>query len=173
MANDVGELNLWAVGYDDPARAAAVRAELLGRAHRHGLHVADVVLATRLPDGAFELRRDQPLSVAAGAAGYGALGFLVGLVVLQPVAAAALAAAVGGATAWSAGRFGVDDGFIAAVKDLVRPGTSALFLLTRSENLDAVRHAIQGLGGTVLKTTVDAGLARLAQESLDEGRPSA
>lgn len=171
--NDVGDLNLWAIGYDDPARAAAVRAELLGVEHRHGLHVLDAVVATRLPDGTLELRRDVPLSVTAGAAGYGALGLLVGLVVLQPVAAAALAAVVGGATAWSARRLGVADGFADEAKNLVRPGTSALFLLTRSANLDAVRHAIQGLGGTVLKTSVSAELARLAQESLDASRPPA
>jgi uncharacterized membrane protein len=170
--NAVGDLNLWAIGYDDSARAAAVRTELLDREHRHGLHVVDAVVATRLADGTFELRRDEPLSVAAGAAGYGALGFLVGLVVLQPVAAAAFAAVVGGATAWSARQFGVDDDFVAEVKGLVRPGTSALFLLTRSEGLDAVRHAIHGLGGTVLKTTVNAELARLAQESLDASRPT-
>jgi uncharacterized membrane protein len=168
--NAVGDLNLWAIGYDDPARAAAVRAELLDREHRHGVHVFDAVVATRLPDGTFELRRDEPLTVAAGAAGYGALGFLVGLVVLQPVAAAALAAVVGGATAWSARQVGVDDGFVAGVKDLIRPGTSALFLLTRSADVDAVRYDIQGLGGTVLKTNVSAELARQAQESLDTSR---
>jgi uncharacterized membrane protein len=37
----------------------------------------------------------------------------------------------------------------------MRPGTSALFLLDDAGDMEVILHAIQGLGGTVLKTNVD------------------
>ena len=106
--NAVGDLNLWAVGYDDPARARAraVRAEVSEFESRYGLQVLDAVLAVRQPDGTFALERDRPLTAAGGAVGFGVLGLVVGLVLLEPLAAAALAAAAGGILTASARRVG-------------------------------------------------------------------
>ena len=48
----------------------------------------------------------------------------------------------------------------------MRPGTSALFVLDSEGDMDAILHAIRGLGGTVLKTNVDMERARLIQSTL-------
>ena len=45
--------------------------------------------------------------------------------------------------------------FVREVVGLVKPETSVLFVLDDGGNMDAILHAIRGLGGTVLKTNVD------------------
>jgi hypothetical protein len=54
--------------------------------------------------------------------------------------------------------------FISEVKGLMKPGLSAILVLTR--RYDVILHAIRGLGGTVLKTNVDLERAKLIQSTL-------
>src|SRR5262249_42620124 len=56
--------------------------------------------------------------------------------------------------------------FVREVESLIRPGTSALFVLDVAGDMDAILHAIRGLGGTVLKTNVDLERAKLIQSTL-------
>src|SRR5438132_10412995 len=91
----VGDINLWAIGYDEPTRATEVRDELLRVENIHGLRVLDSIVFTRTQDGSYSLDRKETPSVASGIVGYGVLGGLIGLVVLQPLAGAAIAATVG------------------------------------------------------------------------------
>lgn len=170
--NRVGDLNLWALGYDDPARAREVRAEILRVESLYGLHVNDAIIVTRLPNASFTLERDAQPSVATGMAGFGFLGFVIGLVVLQPLAGAAVGAALGGVAVGTARQLGIDDAFLHEVKEFMKPGTSALFLLTKTDNPEAVMYRIKGLGGTVLKTNVHAELAQQVQDALDTPRPT-
>lgn len=162
----IGDLNLWAIGYDDPKRAQEVRAELLRVEDLHGLHVHDAIVVTRLQDGSFTLQRDEPPSTSKGVLGFGVLGFIIGMVVLEPLAGAAIGTALGSLIVTSANQLGVGDDFLNEVKQLMKPGTSALFALTTTTNVEAVAHRIRGLGGTVLKTNVDPELAELVQKSL-------
>ncbi|MBX9623677.1 MAG: DUF1269 domain-containing protein [Gemmataceae bacterium] len=168
----VGDLNLWALGYDDPDRAREVRAQILGFEDLHGLHVNDAVVVARLADGSFTLARDEQPTAATGVAGFGFLGLVIGAVVLQPLAGAVVGAALGGLGVGLAKRLGIDDAFVREVRGLMRPGTSALFLLTRTDNPEAVVRHITGLGGAVVKTNVHADLARQVQEALDTPRPT-
>jgi uncharacterized membrane protein len=168
--NTIGDLNLWALGYDEPARAKEVRAEILRVESIYGLHVHDAIVVRRLQDGSFTMEREDSPSVSAGILGTGFLGMLVGLVVLQPMAGAAIGATLGGLTVASARQIVVDQAFLNDVKELIKPGTSALFLLTKTDHPEAVLRDIRGLGGIVLRTDVNADLARQVQESLDAAR---
>ena len=70
---------------------------------------------------------------------------------------------IGGAeTALEAASVGIDADFVREVEALMKPGTSALFVLDNEGDMDVILHAIRGLGGTVLKTNVDVERARLA-----------
>ena len=86
--NAVGDLNLWALGYEDAARAKEVRAALRGVEDLYGLHVLDAVAVERKSDGSFALERDESPSVSSGVLKSGLLGVLVGLVVLEPLGGA-------------------------------------------------------------------------------------
>ena len=60
----------------------------------------------------------------------------------------------------------IADDFVREVKELMKPGTSAIFVLDDEGDMDVILHRIRGLGGTVLKTNVDLERARLIQSTL-------
>ena len=159
--------HLWAVGYDDVKRAGEVRAEIVRLGWvQNSLLLEDVAVVVRHPDGSFTLEQER-FPAASNVLGVSAVGFLAGLVLGVPLVGAAIGAAVGGA---GAARImtsaGIGGDFVREVQGLMKPGTSALFLLDRVGDMDAILRGIRGLGGTVLKTNVDAERARLIQSTL-------
>ena len=158
--------NLWAIGYDDTRRADEVREEItrLGWVANR-LVLADVAVVVRQADGSFSFDREH-FPAAGNILGCTALGFLVGLVIAAPLAGAAVGALLGGAGTATAGSVGITDDFVREVEGLMKPGTSALFVLDHEGDMDVILHAIRGLGGTVLRTNVNAERARLIQSTL-------
>jgi uncharacterized membrane protein len=169
--------HLWTIGYDDMERAAQVGDEIArlawdpGKAGRY-LFVYDLVAVVRHPDGSFTFDR-QPFPKAANILGCTLAGFLAGLVVAAPVTGAAVGALLGSAGSAAATQLGIDEEFIRVVEALMRPGTSSLFVLDDDSDLEAILHTIRGLGGTVLKTNVDAERARPVQSTLAAAAPPA
>ena len=159
--------HLWAVGYDTMEGANEVREKIvrLGWVDNR-LILADVAVVVRHLDGSFTFDRER-FPTGATIMGASAVGFLAGLVVGVPIVGAAIGAMVGGAgTAMNAISAGIGDDFIKDVQRLMKPGTSAIFVLDREGDMDVILHAIRGLGGTVLKTNVDVERARLIQSTL-------
>ena len=60
----------------------------------------------------------------------------------------------------------ISDNFVRDVEEMMKPGTSALFVLEQVGDLPAILEGIRGLGGTVLKTTVDLAQTKLIQSTL-------
>jgi len=160
--------NLWAIGYDDMGRANQIRDEIISLGwEKHYLLLNDVAVVVRHPDGSFTLNREK-FPAAANILGCSVVGFLAGLVVGVPITGATIGAMVGGAgtaVAVSAS-VGIGDDFIRDVERLMKPGTSALFVLDDAGDMDVILHKIRGLGGTVLKTNVDVEHAKLIQSTL-------
>ena len=61
---------------------------------------------------------------------------------------------------------GITREFVAEVQELMKPGTSAVFVLDSEGDMGAILHGIRGLGGTVLRTNVDVERAQLIQATL-------
>jgi uncharacterized membrane protein len=172
-------LHLWATGYDDMARADLVRDEVIQLAWGPGqegryLLLEDIAVVVRHPNGTFTLDR-QPFPGLANIAACTAVGFLAGLVLAAPLAGLVLAAPLAGVTIGAlfgsaatavASRTGISEAFIGEVQEMMKPGTSALFLLDDELDMEVILHQIRGLGGTVLKTNVDLERARLIQSAL-------
>jgi uncharacterized membrane protein len=158
--------HLWAVGYDDVARANQLRDEImnLGR-NKHSLTLADVAVVVRHPDGSFTIDRES-LPAGPNILAASLVGLLAGLVVGAPLTGAALGAAVGGVGSTLSALVGIGDDFIEEVKALMKPGTSAVFVLDDPGDMDVILHELRGLGGTVLKTNVDLERAELIQSTL-------
>ena len=160
--------NLWAIGYDDMGRANQIRDEIISLGwDKHYLLLNDVAVVVRHPDGTFTLNREK-FPAAAKILGCSVVGFLAGLVVGVPITGATIGAMVGGAgtaVAVSAS-VGIGDDFVRDVERLMKPGTSALFVLDDAGDMDVILHKIRGLGGTVLKTNVDVEHAKLIQSTL-------
>jgi uncharacterized membrane protein len=162
--------HLWAIGYDDTERADQVRHEIqrLGW-EDHALLLDDVAIVVRHSDGSFTLDRE-PFPAVSNVLGSTVVGLLAGLVLGAPLIGAAVGAAVGGAGTATAAAVGIDGDFVDEVKGLMRPGTSALFVLDSEGDMDVILHRIRGLGGTVLMSNVDPGRAQLIQSTLQARR---
>jgi uncharacterized membrane protein len=158
--------NLWAVGFDDPARAEQVRDEItrLGW-EQHHLILGDVAVVVRHLDGSFTIDRE-PFPALPNILAATATGFLAGLAVGAALTGACVGALLGGGVSALCSTVGFDEDFVRNVKHLMKPGTSALFVLDAEGDMDVILHAIRGLGGTVLKTNVDLERAKLIQSAL-------
>jgi uncharacterized membrane protein len=164
----VADGHLWAIGYDNMERADQVREEIinLGWGTTHYLMLDDIAVVVRHPDGSFTFDR-KPFSAVSNVLGLSVVGFLAGLVVGAPMTGATIAAVLGGAgSAAVSASAGIGDDFVTEVKELMKPGTSALFVLDHEGAMDVILGAIRGLGGTVLRTNVDLERAKLIQSTL-------
>jgi uncharacterized membrane protein len=159
--------HLWAVGYDDMERAHQVREEIIRLGWvENRLLLADVAVVVRHGDGSFTLDRER-FPTGANILGASAVGFLAGLVLGVTIVGAAIGAMVGGVgTVMNAMSADIADDFVKDVQRLMKPGTSAIFVLDHEGDMDDILHAIRGLGGTVLKTNVDVERAQLIQSTL-------
>jgi uncharacterized membrane protein len=162
---DIGCGRLWAIGYDDMEGAERVRHEISGLGDKHYLVLEDVVVVVRHPDGSFAVDRE-PFPAVPNILGWTAVGLLAGLVLAAPLVGAAVGAALGCAGTAVAAQVGIDEDFVHEVEAMMKPGTSALFVLDDEGDMDVILHAIRGLGGTVLKTNVDVERAKLIQATL-------
>src|SRR5262249_4163060 len=151
---------------DDMERAEQVRDEIIKLGwDKHYLILDDVAVVVRRPDGSFTLDREA-LPAASNVLGCSVVGFLAGLVLGAPLSGATIGAMVGGAGVAVSASVGIGDDFVTQVEGLMKPGTSALFVLDDEGDTDVILHAIRGLGGTVLKTNVDLERAQLIQSTL-------
>ena len=124
-------------------------------------------------DDGGKLRVEQSYQMTAGeGAGWGGLfGALIGGLLAAPFTAGASAVgaviaagsltgvALGGtlgavdAQSWK-DAYGISEDFVQRVGAMLQPKDSALFVLARTINADAVAEAFRGFGGTVLRTTL-------------------
>lgn len=162
----IADGHLWAIGYDDVDRAGQVKDEItnLGWGQSY-LILVDVAVVVRHADGSFTVDRE-PFSAVDAVLGSSVAGFIAGLVLAAPLAGAAVGALLGIAGSGVGAAVGIADDFVRDVEKMMKPGTSALFVLDDEGDMDVILHRIRGLGGTVLKTNVDVKRARLIQSTL-------
>jgi uncharacterized membrane protein len=169
--------HLWAVGYDVVTQADQVRDEIVelgwgaGKAGKD-LLLEDIAVVARYPDGSFAFDR-KPFPGLANILACTGVGFLAGLALAAPLTGATIGALLGSAGTAAATHTGISEDFIHDVEAMMKPGTSALFVLDEEGNMDVILHKIRGLGGTILKTNVDLERARLIQSALAPASPEA
>jgi uncharacterized membrane protein len=158
--------HLWAIAFDDTERADKVREEIdrLGW-DEHYLCLLDMAVVVRHLDGSFTVNR-KPFPAIPNILGCTATGFLAGIVLATPLTGAALGAALGSVGTATAAQAGIGEKFIRDVEKLMEPGTSALFVLDDEGDMELILHRIRGLGGTIVRTNVDAERAKLIQSAL-------
>jgi len=167
--------HLWAIGYDDMMRAEQVRDEIIqlgwgaGKAGRY-LILEDIAIVMRHPDGTFTFDR-KPFPGLANILACTGVGFLAGLVLATPLTGATIGALLGSAGTAAATHTGISAAFIRDVEAMMKPGTSALFVLDNEGDMEMILLKIQGLGGSVLKTNVDLERAKLIQSTLAAAPP--
>jgi uncharacterized membrane protein len=162
--------HLWAIGYDDTVRAEQVRDEIVelgwgaGKAGKN-LVLEDIAVVVRHPDGSLTFDR-KPFPGLANILACTGAGFLAGLVFATPLTGATIGALLGSAGTAAATHACISEDFIRDVEAMMKPGTSALFVLDDEGDMEVILHKIRGLGGSVLKTNVDLERAKLIQSTL-------
>jgi uncharacterized membrane protein len=157
--------NLWAVGYSDAGRAEQVRHEIIRLSDKRCLILLDTAVVVRYPDGSVTLD-GKPFVAPISFRGHTFASFLAGLALGAPPLTGAAVGAVVKGRGGAAAEAGINDEFIREVGALLKPGTSALFVLDQEGDMDAILQGIRGLGGTVLKANVDVQHAKLIQSVL-------
>jgi uncharacterized membrane protein len=89
----------------------------------------------------------------AGALGGSFWGLLFGLIFFVPLLGLAVGAAMG-AMMGSMSDVGIDDSFIRQVREQVKPGTSALFVMSSHVVVDKVLDEFKQTGATLLSTNL-------------------
>ena len=155
---------LVAIGYPDETTAglAAQEAERLSK---------DLILQ---PDAIAVIVRDKEGKyhvttshhpVASGTSWGMFWGLLFGLLFFVPVLGLAVGAGLG-ALMGKLEKTGIDREFQEQVKDMVKPGTSALFLVIEKATPDKAVAALKQYGGTVLKSSLSESAEAELQNAL-------
>jgi uncharacterized membrane protein len=97
-------------------------------------------------------------------------GMLLGLIFLTPLAGPRFGAAAG-AIAGSLSDFGVADDFVKRVRDMVTPGTSALFVLSDGPTRDALVAELQGVPFELVRSQLSAEQERRLRAALGAETP--
>ncbi len=162
--------NLIVVMYDDQFRAKEVMKELRTLKENKQLEIDDAAYVTKDNDGRFKVHQEHSLTKSGAVAG-GLGGVVAGLLFTVPIAGLAVGAAAG-AIAGKAQDYGIDDKMIKAINDDMRLNTSAIFVLAREVNRDAVVPIFSKYGGKVIQSTIAAEDVAKLQTLLDEANNS-
>jgi uncharacterized membrane protein len=141
------------IAFPSEEKAEEVRRKLLDMQKEYLIELGDAVIAVKQPDGRVKL--NQLFNPTASAAVSGTFwGALIGMIFLMPLAGAAIGAA-SGAISGRLTDVGINDKIMKDAAQSLQSGNAALFLLVRKMTTDKVLAALQGEGGTVLRTSFD------------------
>jgi uncharacterized membrane protein len=152
--------DLIAIGYDNEESAAKAAEEVYRLAHDLLIEPQAVAVISRDKNGKYKVTTNHH-PVAQGVTWGMLWGALFGLLFFVPVFGLAIGGAFG-ALFGTIEKLGIDKSFQEEVRDMVTPGTSALFLIVDKVTSDKAIDALSTYGGHVLKTS----LSRDAEEQL-------
>jgi uncharacterized membrane protein len=156
---------LLAIGYDDEATALQAMAEVQNLREELILETDAVAAIQRHPDGKYQVTTNHGPSTGGGATWGMFWGLLFGLLFFIPVFGMAVGAGLG-ALFGHLEKGTIDKEFQEQVRDMVKPGTSALFLVIEKATPDKAVAAMQKFGGTVLKTSLSEADTKKLQDAL-------
>ena len=141
------------IAFPSEEKAEEVRQKLLDMQKEYLIELGDAVIAVKQPKGRVKL--NQLVNPTASGAISGTLwGTLIGMIFLVPLAGAAIGAA-SGAISGALADVGINDRFMKDAAQSLHSGNATLFLLIRTMTTDKVLAALQGEGGTVIRTSFD------------------
>jgi uncharacterized membrane protein len=156
--------DLIAIGYDDETTAAAAADE--ARRLADDLIIQPDAIATIVCDKEGKYHVSTSHHAVGGGATWGMFwGFLFGLIFFVPVFGMAVGAGLG-ALFGKIEKSGIDKEFQQQVRDMLKPGTSALFLVVEKVTPDKAVEAMSKYGGTVLKSSLSKDTEHELQEAL-------
>src|SRR4051812_11129597 len=155
---------LVAIGYPDETTAAAAAEEVKVLAQDLIIEPDAVAVIVRDKEGKYKVTTSH--HPVGGGATWGMFwGLLFGLLFFVPVFGMAIGAGLG-ALMGKVEKSGIDKEFQSQVRDMLQPGTSALFLVVEKVTPDKAVAAMSQYGGTVLKSSLSSKAQKELQEAL-------
>ncbi len=148
--------------FDGVDTAGKVRNAVADAAKRGLLKVNDAAVIYKEADGTVKTDNEVSSTMWAGIGIGSVLGLLVSFAF--PLAGLAVGAAGGAAVAATLDR-AVDKKFVADVRDELKPGGSALFLLGTGD-IGAMRAVLEPFEGTLYQTTLDSDAEEQLRDAL-------
>jgi uncharacterized membrane protein len=156
--------DLIAIAYPDETTAAAAQVEAENLANDLIIQTDAIASIVRTKDGKFKVSTNHH-SVAGGTSWGMFWGLLFGMLFFVPF----LGMAVGAGLGAMMGKFqktSVDQVFVEQVREAMKPGTSALFLVIEKVTPDKAVAALSAFGGTVLKSSLSKETEDQLQDAL-------
>jgi uncharacterized membrane protein len=161
--------DLIAIGYPDTSTAVQAEEEVQRLARDLVIQPDAVAEIIRNEDGHIKtITNHHP--VGKGATWGMFWGFLFGLLFFVPFFGMAIGAGVG-ALIGNISKCGVDEAFQNQVREMLKPGTSALFIVVEQMTTDKAMGALSRYGGTVLKTSLSQQDEQHLQDALHGEQP--
>lgn len=143
--------SLVAVVFASETKAEEVRDQIAGMAKDYLIQIGDAAIAVKTEKG---VKLNQIMNTtAAGAAGGGFWGLLIGMLFLNPLFGVT-AGAAGGALGGYLTDLGVDDNFMKGLAEDMTEGEAVLFVQFEKATADKVLERLEGVGGRVLQTSL-------------------
>jgi uncharacterized membrane protein len=157
---------LVAIGYPDQGTAEQARATVQ-RLEADLIIQADQVAAIeRDLEGKYHVHTSHGGASAGGGAAWGGFwGLLFGLLFFIPFAGLAIGAGMG-ALFGHLGEKGIDKAFQEQVREHLKPGTSALFMVIEQATPDKAIAALEQYGGEVIRTSLSDEDTKRLQDAL-------
>jgi uncharacterized membrane protein len=164
---------LVAIGYPDQGTAEQARQTVQQLEGELIIQADQVASISRDVEGKYHVHTTHGGSSAGGGAIWGGFwGMLFGLLFFVPFAGLAFGAGMG-ALMGHLGEKGIDKAFQQEVRDYVKPGTSALFMVIEKATPDKAIAALEQYGGTVIRASLSEEDTQKLQEALSGGQPVA
>ena len=157
---------LVAIGYPDQVTAEEARQTVQQLEAELIIQADQVAAISRDLEGKYHVHTTHGGASTGGGAVWGGFwGLLFGLLFMVPFAGWAVGAGLG-ALFGHLGEKGIDKAFQQQVRDYLKPGTSALFMVIEHATPDKAIAALDKYGGTVIKTSLSEEDTRKLQEAL-------
>jgi uncharacterized membrane protein len=164
---------LVAIGYPDQRTAEEARQTVQSLEADLIIQADQVAAISRDEEGKYHITTTHgATSGSSGAVWGGFWGLLFGLLFFIPFAGLAIGAGFG-ALFGHLGKNAIDQEFQDQVRDQLKPGTSALFMIIEQATPDKAIAALNKYGGTVIKTSLSEEDTAKLQEALAAHEPAA
>lgn len=163
--------DLVAIGYPDETTASLAAEEVQRLASELIIEPDAVAVIVRDKEGKYHVHTSH--HPVGGGATWGMFwGLLFGMLFFVPVFGMAVGAGLG-ALFGKIEKSGIDKEFQQQVRDMLQPGTSALFVVVEKVTPDKAVEALRQYGGTVLKSSLSKDAESQLQEALHGASASA
>ena len=159
---------LVAIGYPDQGTAEQARNTVAELEADLIIQAEQVAAISRDMEGKYHVHTTHGGASAGGGALWGGFwGMLFGLLFFIPFAGLAIGVGMG-ALFGHFGEKGIDKAFQEQVRDYVKPGTSALFMVIDQVTPDKAVAALSQYGGTVIRTSLSDEDTKRLEEALNK-----